>query len=76
MRGRVRDPDLAVDLDRAVLGDLLLVERAVIEPSIARGRLLELVDERLRLTFHRGKRPLEVEFVRDTNLGAPEDEPR
>jgi hypothetical protein len=74
--GRVGDPDLAVDLDRAELVASLLVERAVIEASVPRCRMFELVDERLRVAFDRGKRPLDVELVGDDDLSAPQNEPR
>jgi hypothetical protein len=43
----VGDPDLAVERERAQLVASLLVERAVIEPSVARGRMFELVEDRL-----------------------------
>jgi hypothetical protein len=52
MGRRVRDPDLAVDHERAELVASFLVERAVIEPSVLGARLGELIDKWLRLTTH------------------------
>ena len=73
---RVRDPNLAVDDERAELVASFLMPRAVIKPSVLRGRLAELIDERLRLTAHRRERSLDAECVGNADLRAPHDESR